>query len=81
MMGMQIGGLDLRAGAPLLHTLLALVALGGMILGAAVGTWSYFTGRTDAAANASRWLLAPWTLWVGVFVWGMLTRGAARLGA
>lgn len=79
-MGMQIGGLDVRPGAPLLHTVLALLAMAGMIVGAAIGTWAG-AGRRDAlAATVSRWLLVPWVLWVGVFVWGMATRGAARLG-
>ena len=81
MMGMQVGGLDLRPGAPLLHTVLALLALGGMILGAVASTWAHSAGRSEVAATASRWLIAPWALWVAVFVWGMITRGSARLSA
>lgn len=80
MMGMQIGGLDLRPGAPVLHTVLALLAMAGMIAGAAVGSWAFSSKRDDVALAVSRWLLVPWALWVGVFVWGMITRGAARMG-
>jgi 4-amino-4-deoxy-L-arabinose transferase-like glycosyltransferase len=80
MMGMQIGGLDLRPGAPTLHTVLALLAMAGMIVGTAVATWATSAERDEVAALVSRWLLVPWVLWVAVFVWGMMTRGAARMG-
>ena len=80
MMGWQIGGLDLRPGAPLLHTVLALLAMAGMIAGTALATWAVSAKRADVASAVSRWLLAPWALWVAVFVWGMVTRGAARMG-
>lgn len=80
MMGMQIGGLDLRPGAPMLHTVLALLAMAGMVIGAAVATWAFSAKRGDVASAVSRWLLVPWALWVAVFVWGMMTRGAARMG-
>ncbi|HEY5540676.1 MAG TPA: hypothetical protein VIL41_04390 [Coriobacteriia bacterium] len=80
MMGMQIGGLDLRPGAPLLHTVLALLAMAGMVAGATVATWAVSAGRSSVATTVSRVLVAPWALWVGVFVWGMVTRGAARMG-
>jgi hypothetical protein len=80
MMAIQIGGLDLRPGTPLVHTVLALVAMAGMLVGAAVGSWTLSAGREDVARLTSRLLLAPWLLWVAVFVWGMATRGAARMG-
>lgn len=80
MMGWQIGGLDLRPGAPLLHTVLALLAMAGMIVGAAVASWATSAKRDDISLAVSRWLLIPWALWVAVFVWGMMTRGAARMG-
>lgn len=80
MMGLQVGGLDLRPGMPTVHTALALLAMAGMIVGAAVGTWASSAKRADVAAAGSRVLIAPWALWVAVFVWGMVTRGAARMG-
>lgn len=80
MMGLQVGGLDLRPGMPTVHTALALLAMAGMIAGAAVGTWAMSAKRATVAATVSRALLAPWALWVAVFVWGMVTRGAARMG-
>jgi hypothetical protein len=79
MMGWQIGGLDLRPGAPLAHTAIALVAMGGMIGGTTAGAWSRSTGRAALERMVSRLLLVPWALWLAVFVWGMLTRGAARI--
>jgi hypothetical protein len=80
MMGLQVGGLDLRTPESTLHTVLALLAMAGMIAGAGIGTWSVSAKRADIAARASRLLVAPWALWVAVFIWGMATRGAARMG-
>ena len=80
MMGMQIGGLDLRPGAPLVHTVVALVAMAGMIACAAVATWAVSAKRLDIAAAVSRVIVVPWLLWVAVFAWGMMTRGAVRMG-
>ena len=80
MMGLQVGGLDLRPGVPTVHTALALLAMAGMIAGAAAGTWASSMKRAHVAVRVSRMLLAPWALWVAVFVWGMATRGAARMG-
>jgi hypothetical protein len=81
MMAIQAGGLDLRPGAPLVHTVLALAALGGMIVGTAVASWALSTHREPLQHVVSRALLAPWALWVAVFLWGMVTRGAVRMGA
>jgi hypothetical protein len=64
MMAMQIGGLDMRAGAPLVHTVLALLAMAGMIAGATIATWAVSTRRDSVAATVSRRLLASWALWV-----------------
>ena len=80
MMGIQVGGLDLSPGMPTVHTVLALLAMAGMIVGTAVGTWALSAKRDDIAASVSRLILAPWALWVAVFIWGMVTRGAARMG-
>ena len=73
-------GLHMRTPESTLHTVLALLAMAGMIAGAAVGTWASSAKRADVAATVSRALLAPWALWIAVFVWGMVTRGAARMG-
>ena len=79
MMGMQVGGLDLRPGMPLFHTVLALVAMIGMF-GAAVAGTGALRSRNDALSmRVSRLVLAPWALWVVVFVFGMVTNGAARM--
>jgi uncharacterized repeat protein (TIGR03987 family) len=75
MMALQVGGIQND-----LHSILALIAMFGMLAGAAIGTWAYIAGRDAVSAAVARWLLAPWILWVFVFVWGMMTRGAARMG-
>lgn len=81
MMALSIGGLDLRPGAPLLHTVLALVAMFGMLTVAVIGTYALASGNDDLRGlSLTRWALAPWAIWVAVFVWGMATRGAARVG-
>ena len=79
MMGLQVGGLDLRTPESTLHTVLALLAMAGMIAGAAVGTWAVSAKRSDIVGTVSRVVVAPWALWVAVFIWGMATRGAARI--
>jgi uncharacterized repeat protein (TIGR03987 family) len=80
MMALQIGGLDLRPGTPLLHTVLALLGMVGMLAAAALGTWALLGGKDEVRASVPRWALAPWAIWVFVFVWGMIDRGAARIG-
>lgn len=80
MMGLSVGGLDLRPGVPLVHTILALLAMAGMFLAAVFGTYAVVSGNEDVGGLWSRVIVAPWLLWVVVFVWGMATRGAARLG-
>lgn len=79
MMAIAAGGLDLSPLADLLHTVIAFVALFGMLAAAIMG------GRTLASTDAARaafakWVLAPWAFWVIVFVWGMLARGSQRVG-
>lgn len=79
MMALQIGGLDLRPGGPMLHTVLALAGMFGMLAAAGVGTYAYVKREDGLSASVARWAVAPWLLWVGVFVWGMIDRGAARM--
>jgi uncharacterized repeat protein (TIGR03987 family) len=73
MMALSIGGLDLTpAGLP--HTVLALTAMTGMIVIALLGTMAA-RGANDALLKSlSRYAIAPWLLWAGVFVWGMIVR-------
>ena len=70
MMAIQAGGLQKD-----LHTILALTAMAGMLFSAIMGPWS----KGKMAGVISRWVLAPWTLWVVVFIWGMVERGSVRL--
>jgi uncharacterized repeat protein (TIGR03987 family) len=80
MMAIQAGGLDLSPLSDLLHTVLALLAMFGMLAAAIVGT-SAVANKDDSLRSAvARWVLAPWTLWIVVFVWGMVSRGSQRLG-
>jgi uncharacterized repeat protein (TIGR03987 family) len=74
MMVLQAGGLQND-----LHTILALVAMFGMLAAALLGTWAYRQGQTKLSSLVARWVLAPWAVWAFVFVWGMISRGAARM--
>ncbi len=80
MMAIQAGGLDLSPFADLLHTLLAFLAMFGMLAAAIVGMRAVMRDDDGMRAAVARWVLAPWALWVLVFVWGMVSRGSARLG-
>ena len=75
MMALQIGGFGRD-----IHTVLAVLAWLGMTLGAAAGTWALVKSDDRLSALTARWILAPWALWVIVFVYGMLERGAKRIG-
>lgn len=79
MMAIAAGGLDLSPLPDLLHTVIAFVALFGMMAAAIMATRA--ASSTDAARAAfARWVLVPWAFWIVVFVWGMLSRGSARMG-
>ncbi|MDF1542304.1 MAG: hypothetical protein RQ731_07510 [Anaerosomatales bacterium] len=62
-----------------LHTYLAFIGLGGMALVAGLGSWAISQDREQLLATLSRVVLAPWAVWVFVFVWGMIERGSERL--
>jgi hypothetical protein len=80
MMAIQIGGLDFRGTEASIHTVLALLAELAMVAGAVAATWAIAEKRDDLLLLLSRLMVAPWVVWAGVFVWGMVTRGAARVG-
>ena len=60
-----------------LHSILALIALAGMLLVISLSTWFYRSGTSSI--QLTRWMLLPYLLWVFVFVWGMIERGSTRL--
>lgn len=75
MMALQAGGLVND-----LHTYLAFIGLFGMMAAGLTGAWA-LSGKRAAVLDAlPRWTVAPWVVWVFVFVWGMVQRGAARMG-
>jgi len=79
MMAIAAGGLDLSPISDMLHTVLAFAAMFGMLAVAVVGSRA-LNGANDTTLRAlSRWALAPWALWVFVFLWGMVSRGSQRI--
>jgi hypothetical protein len=67
--------LDLRPGLPTAHTVLALLAFFGMLYGTSAAYTAFRKTDAKAMLPITRWILAPWTLWAIVFVWG-----ASRFG-
>lgn len=80
MMAIAAGGLDLSPLADLLHTVIAFAAMFGMLAVAVVGSRALGAANEATLHALSRWVLAPWAVWVLVFVWGMISRGSQRLG-
>ena len=62
--------LDLRAGLPLAHTVLALLAFFGMLAGTVAAYMAYRRDDTSGMKSVTRWIVAPWVLWAFMFVWG-----------
>jgi hypothetical protein len=75
MMAIQIGGFGRD-----LHTALAILAWAGMTAGAGFATWAMIASNERVSALTARWLLAPWVFWVLMFLYGMVDRGAKRIG-
>jgi len=77
MMAISAGGsLQWDTPANKLHTALALAAFFGMVgVAAAV---SPLKASEKARTMLTRVAVAPWALWLGVYVWGMLTRMPRR---
>lgn len=80
MMAIQAGGLDLSPLSDLLHTIVAFVGMFGMLAIAILGSRALAAANDAALRALSRWALAPWAVWVFVFVWGMISRGSQRMG-
>jgi len=80
MMAIAAGGLDLTPLADLLHTVVAFVAMFGMLAAAIVGSMALSRPDAKLRTALAKWILAPWALWAIVFVWGMVSRGSARMG-
>lgn len=80
MMAIQAGGLDLSPLPDLLHTIVAFVGMFGMLAATVMGYQAITKDDAKAGARVARWILAPWAIWVFVFVWGMLSRGSQRMG-
>jgi len=59
------------------HTVAALVAFFAMLAVGVFGVWAVQAKKDEMLARLSRWALAPWALWLIVFVWGMLQRPRA----
>jgi len=79
MMAIAAGGLDLSPLPDLLHTVLALAVMLGMLIAAIAGTRAVTANDESARTAVARWVLAPWALWLIVFVWGMVSRGSQRM--
>lgn len=79
MMAIEVGGLDLSPVSDLVHTIVAFVALFGMLAAVVLGNRAIATDNSKMRATVAKWVLAPWAIWVFVFVWGMLSRGSQRL--
>lgn len=80
MMAIEAGGLDLEPLPDLLHTIVAFVGLFGMLAIGILGYNAIKNNNEAMRASLARWVLAPWAVWVFVFVWGMISRGSARMG-
>lgn len=80
MMAISAGGLDLSPVSDLIHTVVAFAAMFGMLAVAVIGSQALKAANDTTLRALSRWVLAPWALWVLVFVWGMVTRGSQRIG-
>lgn len=79
MMAIQAGGLDLSPLPDLLHTVVAFVAMFGMLAAAIIGTRAIMTAHDGTRAAVAKWVLVPWAVWVFVFVWAMVSRGSQRM--
>ena len=80
MMAIAAGGLDLTPLSDALHTAVAFAAMFGMLAAAIVGSQAIAKADDKVRASVAKWVLAPWAVWVFVFVWGMVSRGSQRLG-
>lgn len=75
MMAISAGGLDLEPMSDLLHTVVALVAMFGMLAAAIVGQQAVAKANDALRAKVAKLVMVPWALWLLVFLWGMAARG------
>lgn len=61
-----------------LHTYLALAAFFAMLIVASLTVGALKKNDGKLLAGLAKWAIAPWALWVGVFVWGMIERSPKR---
>lgn len=80
MMAISAGGLDLSPLSDLLHTLVAFAAMFGMLAAALAGARAVKVADAARQAALAKLVLAPWALWLFIFLWGMASRGSARMG-
>ena len=66
---------DLEPMADLLHTVVALVAMFGMLAAAVIGQQAVAKANSALQAKVAKLIMVPWALWVLVFLWGMAARG------
>ncbi|KAF0209504.1 MAG: hypothetical protein FD171_229 [Actinobacteria bacterium] len=78
MMAISARGLDLEPLSDLMHTVLAFVVMFGMAGAAIIGMQAIKAGNDAMRATLAKYILAPWALWVLMFLWGMASRGPAR---
>ncbi len=79
MMAIEAGGLDLSPLSDLLHTVVAFAAMFAMLATIIIGMRALKSSDEGAKSAIARWILAPWVLWVFIFVWGMISRMPARM--
>jgi hypothetical protein len=76
MMAISAGGLDVSPLSHLLHTVVAFAAMFGMLAIAVAGSRALATLDDATLVRLPRWVVAPWALWVFVFIWGLFARGS-----
>jgi hypothetical protein len=69
------GMLKLNTTIWVVKTVIALLAMDGMVGLTVLGYWAKGRGDSKFMTALTRWALAPWALWVFVYLWG-----SARIG-
>lgn len=74
-MAIEAGGVVVTPLSGLVHTVVAFAAMFGMLAAAIASTRAVAKAQDSARAAVAKWILAPWALWVIMFLWGFATRG------